>query len=123
MNEKAKVAEMLLDGVLEYLNSPDRWTRGSFARDSLDEPIYYRDAKATCWCLHGAIMRVVSEKLPIGEGRTAAEVYLSYHIREAAEELLGKKVDTITTFNDNHTYEEVLSVLRATKEKLKGLAA
>jgi hypothetical protein len=45
----------------ELLDSPDKWTKGAFARDKDGATVPYEqlaDDAAVCWCLDGALMKV-----------------------------------------------------------------
>jgi hypothetical protein len=46
----------------ELLTARERWTKGHFARTAKDERCQYDDPKAACWCLAGAIARVIPGK-------------------------------------------------------------
>lgn len=48
----------VLDGVLNILSEPERWTKGANARDARRREVDIADPRATCWCIHGALLRV-----------------------------------------------------------------
>lgn len=49
----------------ELYSIPSRWTKGYFARDSEGHPLsYYRDEKATCYCLTGGVMYLHGDGTP-----------------------------------------------------------
>lgn len=37
-----------------FENHPERWTKGSMAKNSLGESVSISDERAVCWCLYGA---------------------------------------------------------------------
>ena len=76
------------------LDSPEKWTRGWYARDAEGTACIAEDHKAACWCLLGAI-RVC---YPDFEERIAVECQVRQHI--------GPFVDV---WNDapNRTFEDI----------------
>lgn len=44
-----------------FLNSPDKFTKGAFARDCLGKCVNFLDENAKCWCASGIIRRLYSE--------------------------------------------------------------
>ena len=49
-----------LKAMRELLATPDRWTRSFEARDSNGIECMYCDPDAVCWCLSGAMLKVIS---------------------------------------------------------------
>ncbi len=77
--------------VKELLADPKRWTKGAMARRSDNFPVSPKDPSATCWCLMGAIE-------------------MCYLDPWEAKDLVIANVGAITTFNDQGTHEEILSL-------------
>lgn len=72
-----------LTKVRELLASPERWTQGFFARDSAGTICNFADANAACWCLSGALARVLPEDTDEHEERyDAAGEYLQAALPE-----------------------------------------
>ena len=44
-----------LRAVRAQITTPDRWTKGWFARDQYGNECRSQDSTATCWCIMGAI--------------------------------------------------------------------
>lgn len=69
--------EMLRD-VRSLLSDPERWTKGSFARDEGSCMVEPHDPKAVCWCPGGAAMRsglseLVADELALALGFLAGD--------------------------------------------------
>lgn len=84
----------------ELLNSRDRWTTRQGARDFKGNPVGVIDERATCWCMLGAIAKchgaAMHDKVRVVKGV-----------------LRDRNIDVCPAkFNDTHTYEEVLEVLK-----------
>lgn len=45
------------------IDSPEKWTRGAFARNSKGEKVEVYDPNATCFCVLGALIRCESESV------------------------------------------------------------
>lgn len=43
--------------IYELLDSPEKWTKGYFARNKTGDPTESHDNDACCWCLIGAAMK------------------------------------------------------------------
>jgi hypothetical protein len=81
-----------------YENHPERWTQGAFARDSLGVSVPVGDDLAVCFCLVGAI-----GKLGLYDASAITRVLVrgGYGYEHG-----------IVDFNDSHTFNEVLAVVR-----------
>lgn len=102
MSAPTTVREALL-AAAELLEKPGAWTQGENARDEFAVAVDPLAREATCWCIEGAMLRVMGSKRPTGAswsavimalkevpcdwndtpGRTQAEVVAK--LREAAE--------------------------------------
>lgn len=94
------------DAAWNLIKHPADWIQGMNAttREGAHIPYYHREAE--CFCSHGALRRVVK--------------YTSVHdqkIRAAFAKAMG--FSPITTFNDNHTHEEVMAAWAAARELLE----
>lgn len=58
-DEERKEVAGILSEVRELLSDKSRWTKGSYARDKDGQPVGVRSRKAVCWCLEGAIRKVL----------------------------------------------------------------
>lgn len=83
--------------VADLLEDPSRWTKDAIARDSEDHELdYATDPKAAKWCLLGAIDVVYPIPKRFG---------IAYDIR-------AKTKSSVSAFNDHHSHEEVLNLVR-----------
>ena len=82
----------------ELLATPDRWTKGYWARTENGAETSPRDPNAVCWCLSGAVTKCY-------EDDRISEIWLRLRSK------LGKNP---VTFNDDPatTHEDVLRVLK-----------
>lgn len=87
--------------VRELLDSPEKWTKGGFARTPEGEHVFPNHAQAVCFCISGAIDFCYS-----GEKRYA--VY-----RQLNEKIAAKQWQDIYAWNDapERTYEEVKALV------------
>jgi hypothetical protein len=92
-----------LEAVKTLLDSPDKWTKGEFARDNEGRVITLHSSDACAFCLSGAAMRVTLNGHLIGHERYT-------DVREALQTAIGTP---IITFNDGFftTYEEIIEAI------------
>lgn len=104
----SKVTEILV-GAREILSDPNRWTREFQARDSEGHSIGWRDSRAVCFCLMGAINRAGLDISP-------TDISPAY---EAMDELDKVLDNAIPVFNDrtSTTHEDILKALDAAIER------
>lgn len=99
----------LLTRVRERLSDPSRWTQRSYARDADGHPVSTHSARATCWCLHGAI-------------KVEADTVTGYPVREAVRTALWKANGQvpIETINDSGEHVHVLLAIDRALAWLEG---
>lgn len=51
--------------VHELLDKPEKWSQGSFARNSDGLAVQVSDSKATCWCVTGAVLLCYAEEYDV----------------------------------------------------------
>jgi hypothetical protein len=56
----------VLEGALEILRDPKRWTKGSYARNTNGNSVRPHDDDAVCFCSSGALMKATAS----GSGET-----------------------------------------------------
>lgn len=83
--------------VSELLSNESKWTKDTQARNKDNVPVRFDDPSAVCWCLLGAIAKCYDK-------------CESLEIRNRLREFLPHPC--INRFNDNHSYEEVMEVVR-----------
>lgn len=90
--------------VKELLADPNKWTKGSSARDSVGIPVHIDSDRATCFCMRGALVKVCGED----ENR-----YSRDYDKLMATILEDTCVRSITYFNDHPstTHQDILRVL------------
>lgn len=87
----------VLRAAREKIATPERWTKGVFARDTLGEAVPYRAADAVCFCLRGAILRVDTDWPDIWEAERLV------HVAVGTDDAAGWNDD------EDRTHSEVLA--------------
>jgi hypothetical protein len=94
----------------ELLDSPEKWTQGTSARNVFGQPVPSTDPSAVCWCASGAIGCCYP---------TAYQPSGTFPIHARLANYLAKQPyrpesGTISLWNDDprRTYEEVVAVLK-----------
>jgi hypothetical protein len=90
-----------LKALRELFSDPARWTQKVSARNARGEQVYPLDPSATCFCLLGGMVKVVS-----GDRRRYTMLYSVLD----AEKPNG--CQTLAHFNDRYRYESVLGLIR-----------
>jgi hypothetical protein len=89
--------------VHEFLSDRDKWTQGTCARGPYNNYVDPSDQNACKFCVLGVLYKFYGPKPPT-------------HILERYAYIFGNEYNdpltTITKFNDNHTYEEIMERLR-----------
>lgn len=110
----------IIQRIYDLLNSPKAWTQGFLARVSLSGlPTFVMHDKATCWCLWGALEKVIYESFNCNHDYSKTPGFLVKAIREnyyKDRDLSLYDDISLTTlveeFNDDHrrTHQEILDV-------------
>lgn len=91
-----KTSEILI-AAKALIDTPEKWTRGSFARDSENYHVDFYSKDAVCYCSLGALYKSQ-------QGIHSLEAALAKrHLWYAAGE-------SIAEYNDTHTHPEVMAV-------------
>lgn len=101
-----KVSE-LLKSSKELIIDPTHWTQKYLARDQNGKSTNYAGEDAVCWCSLGAVEKITIDVF--GSEYLVAR----YNARNAAIDCLNMASNgcgCITTFNDEHTHEEVIDM-------------
>lgn len=80
----------ILQAARELISVPERWTRGTHARDASGMPVPPYSPSACCWCLSGALWRVCGGVPPDPVNEALVRVLDARKSRQ-----------TYTGFNDN----------------------
>ena len=98
----------ILHGLKKVLSGPDKWTKHVSARDEYGRPTSCRSDKAVCWCLTGALQRVVN---PLDHADW--ERGISILQKGIADKGLPPAMVSVPLYNDlqKTTYEDVASML------------
>ncbi len=106
---KQKTALSVLVAARELISSPEKWTKGKFARDIKGESVAWHGDAAVCWCSEGAINRA-------GHDALHSTRYDAYRAIEA-----DLPDGNIVEFNDapERTHPEVLAAFDRAIAKLK----
>jgi hypothetical protein len=89
----------------ELIDSPEKWTKGEYARDASGKSIDFSSNDAQCFCLRGAIYRL---------GDDNDECRQNLHNLSRAVARLYPQFWGVTSFNDHPetTFEDVQKVLK-----------
>jgi hypothetical protein len=89
----------VLKAAREKISTPEKWTKGKFARNSLGLEVPFLDQAATCWCLVGALSVFTHGN------------YLE--TRTYVARAIGSGVDSLSEWNDEPTrsYLEIIDAL------------
>lgn len=100
MTTLTETGRAVLVAVRSRLASPSAWTQGLSARDAAGSGVNQYSRRATCWCLHAALM-VESARLKT----MVSEPYQAIH------DIIGE--EPIIEWNDHprRTHDDVLKVL------------
>lgn len=104
-------AIVLLEDLDRLFDTPDKWTKGAFAREADGRAVTTINTRATCWCFMGGLERVCFER---------------YHDRVVANVLykIGATIglNSIPGWNDRATttFEDVKAVIHGAIKTLKG---
>ena len=96
----------------EVISSPEKWTKGTYARDSSGFPTGSRCSESVCWCAVGALTVAYGYSLNgVGDAYHEALFKVEHKLREMGK---GGPHGYITTFNDHPdtTYEDVYNLLK-----------
>lgn len=90
----------ILKAARALIDTPEKWTRGVYARDLAGGDVHPSDDRAVCFCSKGALMRIAG----LGDDYTKAREKLSEHVGAY-----------IVQFNDDpeRTHPEVLAAFDA----------
>ena len=103
----------ILEGALELLADPQRWTSGWPARDAAGHQVDINDPAATRWCIIGAIRKVTAaHNLPIRVG-TELAIDLDYTAQEYT------KYGSISAVNDKLGYAAIMNLAAAYAQLLR----
>jgi hypothetical protein len=121
----SKVLKMI-DEVLDLYRNPKVWIKNTYAKDAAGLSVSCFDPEATYFCLIGAAFRVGKvTRSPIGSAAACTidflkelEKTIAFRHTGDADSLLNAA--RVSTWNDDpkRTYEEVIQVLKDTKERL-----
>ena len=107
--------------IVDLLDDPDNWTTDVFARDSEGEEIGPTSEYATCWCLFGAITKVLDDNNVSHESSNVFAYIdpLTEVIYEAIQDVLPTQKplkQDLATWQDNIPHYTLMKVLRRTEE-------
>ncbi len=82
--------------LLKFYSSESKWTQLAFARDINKNPVGVFNSSATCWCLAGALEKLMQyDEISTNE-------YLDFKLTFK---------QSLEKFNDSHTFEELIKEL------------
>lgn len=105
----------LIDGMIELLSKPERWTQGEFARNTAGSPVSSTSPDACCWCVLGALTHCAMAKR-VSEAERVA-------VRDAMNDEAHKRYGTSSVLNDATDHAGILKFLAATRTRLEAVAA
>lgn len=96
------------------IKDPKHWIQGESTRDAAGSPTSPFSEKATCFCITGALEKVVYSESNANEVNTV-KLYIEImrSIRNAISVITATSVDqcSVSTYNDSHTHTEVMTLL------------
>lgn len=108
-SQAGPVTQLLIKARLR-ITDVARWSRGSFARDVLGNPVVVNSEQAVCWCAVGSLEREAGATMPdwLTPKKVGAPVKVShkeYHrantlLQVAAKEINGGVAASATVIND-----------------------
>ena len=116
----------LVSGLKELkslLQVPERWTEYASARTAEGSPCDATYPGAVCWCLTGAVLKVVTALAKKEHPTLKAHLFLDvltqnliYALRIQLQDGHSYRIQTmeLTTFNDAHDHKDVLALIDAT---------
>lgn len=81
-----KTSKVLLKA-MDVIATPDKWTKGHWARDKDDSAVLATNPRAKCWCSLGALNKALEKSSTF-----------AFHAEEYLVEAMGKQV---APFNDS----------------------
>lgn len=107
MSKISKASQFLVEAK-KLIDSPEKWTQDSFAKDQTGAEVSYASSQATCFCSLGALRRVELNEFcdDSGELRERSKRFLN----RAIEETTSYSLYGIAPFNDEASHEEVMAV-------------
>lgn len=107
----------LVESAISAIDTPDRWTKGAFAKNKDGFEVASDDTAATCFCIYGALEKA-KYSIPIE--------YKDYYkvidaIYDSIEFLYPRKYLGVADFNDHPTtnHKMVIRVLKHVQTKFK----
>lgn len=88
------------------IDSPEKWTQGAFARDNAGYEVPSLDSSACRFCSGGAILRTCYQLIPDEKNSKQKENIVIFMLESLNTEFQPNK--SITSFNDNNTFEDVM---------------
>lgn len=108
-----------LKEIQKLLSKPDRWTKEALARDSMGRTVSPTAPSATCWCLSGAVDKVLS-KTP------APGIHHKRFVEELYELLYQEQIDSkdgpsrnVPYINDRMGYPVIHRLVQAAPQWLE----
>lgn len=98
-----------LDALDALFSGPEKWTKGTWARDADGQGVWSGDPTAICWCLSGAINK-------IGCGRPQAAA----NLREVIE---GNGYITAINDDDAFAFDDLKRLISDARERVAGETA
>lgn len=94
----------------ELLDKPEKWTKGSSARDKNNKQVHPQEPEAVCWCLEGGLRCVTNGN----RWSPWVETLRSTIIRLFPNRTDPLGVKIISTFNDHPdtTFEDIQKVIK-----------
>lgn len=99
----------------QKLNSPEKWTKEAFARDSKGQSVQWQSGEATCYCLMGALQACKQEVRCIRVSQMTQALYKFLDNNPKFDTISSR---SIMMFNDlpNTTFEDIQQFLNVMEE-------
>jgi len=106
--------KQILTDMRALLADPAHWTKRAFARNQHGEPVSTFNPDAVCYCLVGALSKVLKEHQMF----TDDTVYLVERLLRSTVAEISGGTQSVSQFNDSHEHAEVLAALDKTIEAM-----
>lgn len=92
----------ILKDARKLISTPDKWTRGTYARDDGNAKVDVHSPQAVRFCAVGALRRASFNLHDFGDHSRAKDILTNITVKRAKTGIVG--------YNDSSSYAEVLSL-------------
>ena len=117
---KNKREILIIDNVLNLLNTPDKWTQHTSAKGKDGNIVAYMSDAATCWCLDGAIHNILYNMRLSKTKEINSIKKITYALNNQLCQTDVSNQGEYIRYNDRETttYNDIIKTLKKAKEIL-----